>query len=77
MNRKLINTLLNQLDSTVNSNSFWLEFDVPDSDFAVEKVLLQHLKTGNFHHQLTVADIERGWYHYSEMVILQTKKNPY
>ena len=76
MNWEIIHKLLDKLDSAVNSNSFWIELEVPSSGFELDQVLVQHLKTGNFHFELVKQDINRGWYHYSEMVLPKHSKQP-
>lgn len=68
MNWESIHKLLDKLDTAVNSNSFWIELGLPSGEFEIGKVLVQHLKTGNFHFELVKQDISRDWNNYSEMV---------
>ena len=68
MNWELIHKLLDKLDAAANSNSFWIELGVPNEKFELNKVLVHHLKTGNFHFELVKQDITREWNNYSEIV---------
>jgi len=76
MNWEIIHKLLDKLDSAVNSNSFWIELGVPSGAFELDQVLVQHLRAGNFHFELVKQDINRGWYHYSEMVLPKHSEQP-
>ncbi|MBB6464142.1 hypothetical protein [Flammeovirga kamogawensis] len=68
MNAEVINNLLDKLDTSVNSNSFWIELGIPKANTDLGQILVQHLKTGNFHFELMKQDIERGWEYYVETV---------
>ena len=72
----IINNLLDKLDRSVNSNSFWIELGIPKGEFELEKILLQHLKTGNFHFELVKQDVNREWEHYSEIVFSKQATQP-
>lgn len=76
MQWQLIHDLLDKLDQALNSNSFWLELGIPDGKFNLEQVLLQHLKTGNFHFELVKQDIQRDWNHYSERIFPKNQDHP-
>ena len=76
MNWEIINRFLDKLDSVVNSNSFWLELGVPSGKFKLNEILVQHLRTGNFHFELVKQDINRNWNHYSEMVFPKNSEQP-
>ncbi|MFK8046537.1 MAG: hypothetical protein AB8B72_13655 [Crocinitomicaceae bacterium] len=68
MRRKEIDTLLDALDTAVNSNSFWITLPVNEDKNMLEKDIIQHLKTGSFHFELVKDDIRRGLYQYSELI---------
>ncbi len=76
MNWELIDKLLDKLDTSVNSNSFWIELEVPTSRFELGQVLVQHLRAGSFHFELVKQDINRDWNHYSEMVFPKQYEQP-
>jgi len=76
MKGEIIHKLLDQLDTAVNSNSFWVELEIPSGEFELSKILIQHLKTGNFHFELVKEDINRDWNHYSEMVFPKNYEQP-
>ena len=68
MDWNIINELLDSLDKTVNSNAFFIELGIPDGEHEINNIMVQHLRTGNFHYELVKQDIYRGWNHYAEMV---------
>lgn len=76
MNWELIHKLLDKLDIAVNSNSFWIELGVPAGEFELEEVLVQHLRTGNFHFELVKQDINRDWNHYTDLVFPKNYEKP-
>lgn len=68
MNSEIIHKLLDKLDLAANSNSFWIDLGLPSGKMELNEVLVQHLRTGNFHFELVKQDINRGWNNYSETV---------
>ena len=76
MNWELIHKLLDKLDTAANSNSFWIELGIPAGELELGKVLVQHLRTGNFHFELVKQDINRDWNNYSEMVFPRNYEQP-
>lgn len=76
MNWALINSLLDALDTAANANAFWLELGTPKSTFDLEQLLLQHLRTGNFHFELVKQDIRREWNNYVEVIFPQNADLP-
>ena len=76
MNWELIHKFLDKLDIAVNSNSFWLELGIPEGNFDLKNVLVQHLRTGNFHFELVKQDISRDWNNYSESVCSKNHDQP-
>ena len=76
MNKDTINSLLDALDGSINSNTFWLELEMPEDENQIAKVLQRHLEYGTFHHALVIQDIERGWNQFSDVVYSSLSKSP-
>ncbi len=77
MDRKLRNKLLDELDTVVNSNTFWITLDIlEDEEFDITRTLIQHLKTGSFHYEIVKQDVERGWTHYSQLIFSDLQEPP-
>lgn len=69
--------LLDALDKSANSNSFWLSFEIANEEsFDVSVFLISTLKTTVFHYELMKQDLERGWNNYSEIVLPKDWKIP-
>ena len=72
-----IDKFLDALDSAVNSNTFWLSFNIADEDaLEVSKFLIRQLRTGIFHFEMVKQDIERGWNTYSDWVLPKDWETP-
>lgn len=71
MNWEIINQFLDALDISANANAFWLELGMPQRAFEPDQLLLQHLRTGNFHFELVKQDIIREWNNYVEVIFAQ------
>ena len=77
MAKLTIDKFLDSFDSSVNSNTFWLSFDIADDEsWEVSTFLIRQLKTGIFHFEMIKQDIERGWNIYSEWVLPKVWKTP-
>lgn len=75
-NHQIINALLYKLDTILNSNTCWVELEIPTNMKAINKVLLQHLRTGNFHFELAKQDASRGWGNYVEVIFIKDYNSP-
>lgn len=54
--------LLDALDTTLNSNTAWLHFDIYEaSQFELNRFLINQLRSGMFHLKLVENDLSRGW----------------
>ena len=77
LNKNMKDRLLDALDKSVNSNSFWLSFEIVDEkSFDVSEFLIHLLRTTVFHYELMKQDLERGWNNYSEIVIPKDWNTP-
>jgi len=76
MRRKAVDILLESLDESVNSSSYWITLGVSEGKSKLKADLLQHLETGSFHFELVKEDIGRGFYDYSEMVFAKGFDSP-
>ncbi|WP_070138509.1 hypothetical protein [Crocinitomix algicola] len=68
MRRKEIDILLEALDKTTNSNSYWITLGITEEKEQLETDIIQHLRTGCFHFELVKEDLHRGFNDYSEMI---------
>ena len=68
MRRKEIDILLEALDRTANSNSYWITLGITEENEQLETDIIQHLRTGSFHFELVKEDLHRGFNDYSEMI---------
>ncbi|WPP47974.1 hypothetical protein [Catalinimonas niigatensis] len=69
--------LLDALDKSANSNSFWLSFEIANEEsFDVTKFLIHTLRTTVFHYELMKQDLERSWNNYSEIVMPKDWNTP-
>lgn len=65
-----INSLLKNLDESLNSTALWLCFEKENTvNFTASDFLLQILKTGEFHHALVKSDCARDFDNYVELLI--------
>jgi hypothetical protein len=63
-------SLFAKIDKAINSTTYLLQFSITNPvDFDVERFLLQQLRTGCFHYELVVQDLERGIQNYSTIVL--------
>lgn len=77
MNIEIVNNILDKLDKSANSNTFWLPFSISnDKEFELQEYLIKQLRTGRFHFEVVKQDIERGWNNYSEMVFPKNFDTP-
>jgi hypothetical protein len=54
--------LLDALDTTLNSNTAWLHFDIYEAtQFELNRFLINQLRSGMFHLKLVENDLARGW----------------
>jgi hypothetical protein len=68
MRRKEIDILLEGLDKTANSNSYWITLSIKEEKGHLKTDIVQHLRTGSFHFELVKEDLHRGFNDYSEMI---------
>ena len=73
-----ISILLNSIDISANSNTYWITLPIGENNknLSINNVLFQYLKSGNFHYELVKEDIERGFNDYSELVFPKGFENP-
>lgn len=76
MRRKDIDILLEALDNSANSNSYWITLDIDEDKNRFSDNIIQHLKTGSFHFELVKEDLHRGFFDYSEMVFAKGFDTP-
>ncbi|WP_271766710.1 hypothetical protein [Aquimarina algiphila] len=76
MLKKEVDVLLNALDESVNSNSYWITLSINENENQFIDDVLQHLKTGSFHFELVKQDLTRGYNEYSEIVFPKCFENP-
>ncbi len=68
MRRKEIDILLETLDKTANSNSYWITLNISEDKEQLKTDIIQHLRTGSFHFELVKEDLYRGFNDFSEMI---------
>ncbi|WP_434353841.1 hypothetical protein VH441_02095 [Psychrobacter sp. HD31] len=71
-----IDILLETLDTTLNSNSFWITLDLTENEEQVETEIIQHLRTGSFHFELVKEDLRREFNDYSEIIFPKASNTP-
>lgn len=71
-----IKILLDCLDTSVNSNTAWLHFELSTGTaLDLQAFLLSQLETGHFHFALVKNDIIRGWDNYVRISYPEHKNN--
>lgn len=76
MRKKEVDVLLDALDKSANSNSYWITLTINENKHQFFNDILQHLKTGSFHFEMVKEDLFRGFYEYSEIVFPKGFDNP-
>lgn len=69
-------SLVEHLDCSANSNSYWITLETSSDSNQLANNLLNHLKTGSFHFELVKEDLRRGYYDYSEIIMINEFSAP-
>lgn len=76
MRRIEVDILLEALDKSANSNSYWITLPISEDKNLLSHDIVQHLRTGSFHFQLVKEDIQRGFNDYSEILFAKGFDTP-
>jgi hypothetical protein len=69
MSNLSVEEILSKFDTALNSNTLLLHFGINNvPEFDLQRFLINQLRTGCFHYEIVINDIERGHNNYSAMI---------